>query len=348
MDELNEHDTEASKHTEQKQDEQITSSDEAREAFVSRRTFLKASILTAAGTTLAAAGCTTSESTPTPQAAVSAHPLEDKYPYVPPAPTVPPNPNELYFFTADEAKLLDAMTSRLIPGTPDDPGAHEASVVTFIDNLLTFNNGYDEPTYVKPPFMKTYEGTPPPEASTADPKQTVYVEQKEASRYGYQSKQTPQEQYRKGLEEVDKYAQSKFGGHFVDLSDDQKDQILKDMEEDNAKGFDEPKATSFFKLVLKHTGEGFFADPAYGGDRDAVGWKLVGYPGAHRAYTQADLLNENIDLAPQTLKQLPPFHPGERMLGGPTLPVQSADKYPNQPPSDNTLRLLLKWFGITR
>src|SRR5690242_19944717 len=36
------------------------------------------------------------------------------------------------FFTADEAKEIDAITSRIIP-TDDTPGAHEAGVVYFID-----------------------------------------------------------------------------------------------------------------------------------------------------------------------------------------------------------------------
>ncbi len=29
---------------------------------------------------------------------------------------------------------------------------------------------------------------------------------------------------------------------------------------------------------------GFFADPVYGGNRDMVGWKLIGFPGAQMSY----------------------------------------------------------------
>ena len=32
-----------------------------------------------------------------------------------------------------------------------------------------------------------------------------------------------------------------------------------------------------------------FADPAYGGNKDFAGWKLVGFPGAQLFYTQADM-----------------------------------------------------------
>lgn len=329
-------------HEESAPDESVLD-EKGRQGYLSRRNFLRASILAAAGTALVAAGC--APEPPTTYVVPPPHPLEDKYPYVPPAPTATPSPTTLRFLTADEAELVDAIASRLIPGTPADPGAHEAGVVTFVDQLLTFNQGYDEPTYIKPPIMKTYEKTPPPEASTANPKEVVYVEKGESPRYGYQSKQTPQEQYRLGLQSVNKYSQSKFGAKFTDLGDDQKDQVLKDMQEDKATGFDQPTATSFFKLILKHTGEGFFGDPAYGGNRDLAGWKLVGYPGAHRAYTEADMHNENFDVAPQTLKELPPFHPGVQQNNGAVVPVQS-DQYPQQPPNENSIQQFLRYCGI--
>ena len=32
-------------------------------------------------------------------------------------------------------------------------------------------------------------------------------------------------------------------------------------------------------MLLQNTVEGFLADPMYGGNRDFVGWKLIGFPG---------------------------------------------------------------------
>ena len=40
--------------------------------------------------------------------------------------------------------------------------------------------------------------------------------------------------------------------------------------------------------------EGMFADPIYGGNKDFAGWKLVGFPGAQRLYTTADLKNKGV------------------------------------------------------
>jgi len=39
----------------------------------------------------------------------------------------------------------------------------------------------------------------------------------------------------------------------------------------------------FFAVIREHTFEGLFCDPVYGGNRNAAGWRLVGFPGAHWA-----------------------------------------------------------------
>ena len=35
----------------------------------------------------------------------------------------------------------------------------------------------------------------------------------------------------------------------------------------------------FFPLLCLHTRQGFYADPVYGGNRDRVGWEVIGFPG---------------------------------------------------------------------
>ncbi|MGN6484303.1 MAG: gluconate 2-dehydrogenase subunit 3 family protein, partial [Thermomicrobiales bacterium] len=37
-------------------------------------------------------------------------------------------------------------------------------------------------------------------------------------------------------------------------------------------------------LLLAYCMAGFFADPVHGGNRDMVGWKLIGFPGAHLSW----------------------------------------------------------------
>lgn len=56
-------------------------------------------------------------------------------------------------------------------------------------------------------------------------------------------------------------------------------------------GLEAPSISSlqeFMDLVLKHTMEGLFSDPIYGGNRDFAGWRAVGYPGAHYVYSEEE------------------------------------------------------------
>jgi gluconate 2-dehydrogenase gamma chain len=132
----------------------------------------------------------------------------------------------------------------------------------------------------------------------------VGVAADQISRYGYQSVLSPQEMYRRGIEFVDAYAQEQFEDEFVDLTAEQQDQILTDMDEDTATGFEGPTAKAFFVQLRNDTIEGMFSDPMYGGNRGLVGWTLIGYPGAQRFYTPDDIKNQDFTREPQSLAQL--------------------------------------------
>ncbi len=58
--------------------------------------------------------------------------------------------------------------------------------------------------------------------------------------------------------------------------------MLGDLEQNVGDGF-EPDAATFFDMVLQHTIEGTFSDPQYGGNRDFIGWEMLGYPGLRLA-----------------------------------------------------------------
>jgi hypothetical protein len=212
----------------------------------------------------------------------------------------------IQFFNIHEGATVDALVSRIMPGTDDDPGAHEAGVVFYIDRSLGGTNlGYDLKTYKQGPFPVVTEDLMPVEAvSRRDTYDYISVAAEHFSRYGYQSVLTPQESYRRGIEFVDAYAQDQFEKDFVDLSAEQQDQILTDMEADKATGFEGPSGRAFFTRLRNDTIEGMFGDPMYGGNRNLVGWKLIGYPGAQRNYTPDDIKNPNFTRDPQSLTQL--------------------------------------------
>jgi hypothetical protein len=92
------------------------------------------------------------------------------------------------------------------------------------------------------------------------------------------------ETYTAGLAALDAYARSAAGRAFAELAPERQDALLADLEQNRATGF-APDSATFFELVLAHTLEGTFGDPHYGGNRDFIGWDLLGYPGLRLAVT---------------------------------------------------------------
>jgi gluconate 2-dehydrogenase gamma chain len=89
--------------------------------------------------------------------------------------------------------------------------------------------------------------------------------------------------YREGIVALDTLARA-HGDAFVSLSAEQQDDVLKVAENAaNEKGSE--RLAQFFAVVREHVIEGTFGDPAYGGNRDAIGWRMIGFPGAQWGYT---------------------------------------------------------------
>jgi gluconate 2-dehydrogenase gamma chain len=294
---------------------------------ISRRLFLKgAGAVTVAGVAVVTSGCEPSEQTPaTPAVINDTRPIELKYPGAQGAPASLPDPGRRRVFTMQEARTVEALTARILPGTPDDPGAREAGVVTYIDTLLAVNEGFAEPTYRQPPYAQVYEGAAPPANSQEESYQVVYVPADLIDRYGFQAILTPREVYRIGLEAVDRYATAQFGHDFIELSEEQQDTIIGDMAAGSATGFRQVSAEQFFLVLRRHTAEGMFSDPTYGGNRDLAGWRLIGFPGAQRAWTPQEIQTEGVRREPQDQAGLAPFNPGQDSREGAVLPLSGSD-----------------------
>jgi hypothetical protein len=278
-----------------------------RKGYLSRRDFLKITSLAVAGAGLAACQPSNENNTGIQTTPI---PVPNQYPEIPFAPPEPP-PYILKVLTSDEAKEVEALTARMYPGDASDPGAREAGVANFVDKKLAFNDGYVEYTYTHPPHAKTYEGDQPPDQKTDELGEIVWIKKSEAERYGYQSILKPVDRYRAGLKSVNDYSTAKYGSKFVDLPEATQDQVLSDMEAGNASDyFKDPTDKQFFKMLQDDTIHGMFSDPAYGGNKDMIGWKQIGYPGAQRAYTPNDLHTEGPIRPPQSLAMLHRFHSG--------------------------------------
>ena len=121
---------------------------------------------------------------------------------------------------------------------------------------------------------------------------------------------SPAEMYRAAMKAIDAHCKQSFSGKtFAQLSGDQQDQLLHGLEDGKIelKGAD---AKSFFKLLLQNTVEGFFSDPVHGGNRDMVGWKLIGFPGARYDYRPyVKMHGKKLNLPPVGIKGRPDWTP---------------------------------------
>ena len=164
------------------------------------------------------------------------------------------------FFTEPEVAFVDAAVARLIPADELGPGAKEAGVAFFIDRQLFGGWGTMARMYRQGPHP---EGTP---------------------QQGYQSPLTPQEVYRAAIRDVEAYCAKTHGKAFAQLATAQQDEVLRGLDTGKIE-LETVRPQFFFNMLLQSTIEGFFSDPIYGGNRDKVGWKLVGFPGVAAVYT---------------------------------------------------------------
>lgn len=255
-------------------------------------------------------------------------PIPEMYPAVPYTPVEPPPSGYWRFFTPEEAQAVEAYAARLLPGTPDDPGAREAGVVYYIDNLMAHPDGFAEAVYRNPPYVETYAEDAPPEQAEGD-RQVVWVSEDQIERYGYQSIYTPREVLRMSIAALNRLAIQQHNAAFAALTEQQQDAIIESMATDEAEGFEPVGAKAVFNTLRRYTMEGMFSDPVYGGNRDMVGWRLVGFPGSQRAYTPGELREEGSGLkrAPWNLEILPAFNPGQDDVTEPLLPVTGSEEH---------------------
>jgi gluconate 2-dehydrogenase gamma chain len=187
-------------------------------------------------------------------------------------------PTTYLFFNREEAAFVEAAVSRLIPGDEKSPGALEGGVPNYIDKQLGGAWGAGERLYRSGPWQP---GTPS---------------------QGYQLPFTPAELFRKALAAIHKEL-ANAGTHFTKMSAHQQDAYLRNLEA-GGKNLDGVPSAVFFAQLWQSTVEGFFSDPVYGGNRDMVGWRMIGFPGAYASYY--DLVDRHgieINRPPMSLAQ---------------------------------------------
>jgi gluconate 2-dehydrogenase gamma chain len=184
----------------------------------------------------------------------------------------------LTYFTDLQARTVEAIAERIIPGDQLHAGATQAGVVYYIDRAISgFSTGL-------------------------------------------------QRVYRLGLRELERFCERHFAVPFLELSDQQQDQVVRwfigdevgqtnkldrtqspfrELAESTGSdpGIDFALLHSMFAVIREHTVEGYFCDPVYGGNRGAVSWQLVGFPGVQWGYT-AEQMKPGFDASQIPIKTL--------------------------------------------
>jgi gluconate 2-dehydrogenase gamma chain len=202
---------------------------------------------------------------------------------VPPTPIAP---GAWAYFTPEEGAAIEALVDRLIPPDPQTPGGKDAGCAVFIDRQLAGPYGSSQRLYMRPPFL---DGTP---------------------QQGNQSPLSPAARYRQALAALDRYCRAAYAGKpFAQIPDDEKDKVLTGLEKGEV-SLEGANGRAFFEQLLQNTQEGFFADPVYGGNREMVGWKMIGFPGARYDYRDwVERHNERYPLPPVGLVGRPDWVP---------------------------------------
>ena len=195
--------------------------------------------------------------------------------------TPPPaarGPSATYlFFNPEEAAFIEAAVARLIPADEKWPGALEAGVANYIDKQLNGAWGAGERLYRSGPWQA---GTPS---------------------QGYQLPFTPAELYRAAVAAINNELRA--GTAFANMKPEEQDAYLHALEA-GGKDLGGVPSNVFFSTLWECTVEGFFSDPVYGGNRDMVAWRMIGFPGAYASYY--DLVHQHgikIDRAPVSLAE---------------------------------------------
>jgi len=165
------------------------------------------------------------------------------------------------FFNAEEVAFMEAACERLIPADEYGPSATQAWVTNYFDKQLGGAWGAGERLYRSGPWQ---QGTPT---------------------QGYQLPFTPAELFRAAIRAINAEFTAQ-GKRFATLDGDAQDAYLKTLQAGGKELGDVPSGV-FFELLLKMTMEGYFADPIYGGNKDMLAWKMIGFPGAYANYYEA-------------------------------------------------------------
>lgn len=184
----------------------------------------------------------------------------------------------LMYFTKEQYEIIEAAAERIFPADENGPGAKDLGVAFYIDHQLASPWGVNAGMYMQGPFLP------------GEPTQ------------GEQSRMTKRQIYDMAIKAIDEWSQLKYSKKFVELAENQQDEVIAALEKGEINTFKGYSAKAFFNLFRGNVLEGLYSDPVYGGNRDMGGWKLKKYAGGQMSYAAYIDKDEVVELEPVSLK----------------------------------------------
>jgi gluconate 2-dehydrogenase gamma chain len=211
---------------------------------------------------------------------------------------------------SDEQSLVEAIVETIIPSDQNGPGAKEAGVVYFIDRQLAGDYGKSGNMFMQGPFVLAGQKGPITVDGVVYPGGTPNVRVGAGTRYQYFLNM--REFWRVGLQALQAYSTSNYGGPFESLSSDKRAQVLSDLWGNKPTGFSGLIPMDFAYELFFMAWSGFLMDPLYGGNMNMAGWDYVGFNGTNsgnfygEGYTPQQLMTATspTKLKPASLSQL--------------------------------------------
>lgn len=171
------------------------------------------------------------------------------------ATSAPPEKRAYTFLNPDEATWVEAAVNHMIPADDLTASGVDLGIAYFIDQQLAGGFGQGGKMFMQGPW---HPGVP---------------------QQGWQVRLSPAEAYRAAIPAINAYCTKTYGKDFSSITESQRDEVLNDLGTGKADSGPLP-AGLFLDLLYQNVMEGFFSDPAYGGNRDKAAWKMIGYSGA--------------------------------------------------------------------
>jgi len=206
-----------------------------------RRDFLKTAVVGGA----AAAGTT---ATFAPAEAAQAEPPAK-------SPAAAAEPVGYAFLNQDEAAFVEALVDHMIPADEISPKGTDLGVNIYIDRALAGAWGKGDRLYMQGPWKL---GAPS---------------------QGYQLPLTPAQLYRAGIASTNAHCHKTYGNTFDRITDAQREEVLIGLSTGKIAFDNGLPARVFWTTLYQTVVEGMYSDPIYGGNRNKLGWAIIGFPG---------------------------------------------------------------------